>query len=118
MDVAVAEIDLEIATKVRQNMPCFEHRRNEVYSLSVIPKKLQPSTADFVFEKYPIPSETIFYQSDHSLAFTNIRCVVPGRILFKRLLFLFYSHYRNDKLDLTQLIILHNRCTCSLASTS
>lgn len=72
-------------------MPCFEHRRNEVYSLSVMPTKLQPSTADFVFEKYPIPNETIFYESDHSLAFTNIRCVVPGRILLK--VFVFYLRY-------------------------
>ncbi len=82
VDVAVVDIDLDIAAKVRKNMPCFEHRRNEIYSLSVTPEKLQPTTADFVFEKYPIPNETIFYQSNHSLAFTNIRCVVPGRILF------------------------------------
>lgn len=81
VDVAVTDIDLEIAVKVRQNMPCFEHRRNEIYSLTVMPEKLQPSTTDFVFEKYPIPNENIFYESDHSLAFTNIRCVVPGRIL-------------------------------------
>lgn len=83
MDVAVTGIDLDVAVKVRQNMPCFEHRRNDIYSLSVMPDKLQPSTAEFVFEKYPIPNETIFYESDHSLAFTNIRCVVPGRILFE-----------------------------------
>lgn len=76
------DIDLAVAVKVRQNMPCFEHRRNEIYSLSVVPEKLQPSTTEFVFEKYPIPNAAIFYQSNHSLAFTNIRCVVPGRILF------------------------------------
>lgn len=87
----MANIDLEIAVKVRQNMPCFEHRRNEIYSLSVMPQKLQSPTEDFVFEKYPIPNETIFYKSDHSLAFTNIRCVVPGRILLQDLLFLFYE---------------------------
>lgn len=79
VDVAVTDIDLGIAVKVRQNMPCFEHRRNEIYSLSVVPEKLQPPNTEFVFEKYTIPNETIFHQSDHSLAFTNIRCVVPGR---------------------------------------
>ncbi|XP_037032684.1 nitrilase and fragile histidine triad fusion protein NitFhit isoform X1 [Bradysia coprophila] len=81
VDVAVADIDLQVAVKVRQNMPCLEHRRNDIYSLSVMPEKFQPSTTDFVFEKYPIPVGTIFYQSNHSLAFTNIRCVVPGHVL-------------------------------------
>lgn len=80
--MAVADIDLQVAARVRQNMPCLEHRRNDMYSLSVMPGKFQPSATDFVFEKYPIPEGTIFYQSNHSLAFTNIRCVVTGRILF------------------------------------
>lgn len=81
VDVVVADIDLGVAAKVRQNMPCLEHRRHDIYSLSAVPGKLQPSSGDFLFEKYPIPEDTIFYQSNHSLAFTNIRCVVPGRIL-------------------------------------
>ncbi|KAJ6645366.1 Nitrilase and fragile histidine triad fusion protein NitFhit [Pseudolycoriella hygida] len=82
VDVAVTDIDLDVAAKVRQNMPCLEHRRNDIYSLSVMSKKfVSPSTKDFVFEKYPIPHETIFYESNHSLAFTNIRCVVPGHVL-------------------------------------
>lgn len=37
--------------------------------------------ADFVFEKYSIDARTIFYQSEHCVAFTNIRCVVPGHVL-------------------------------------
>lgn len=92
MDVAVTGIDLEVAGKVRQNMPCFEHRRNDIYSLSVIPDRVQQPATEFVFEKYPIPSETIFYQSAHSLAFTNIRCVVPGRILLNDFSFLCFKN--------------------------
>lgn len=101
VDVAIAEIDLTVADKLRKNMPCFEHRRNEIYSLTVKPKRMRPSITDnFLFEKFPIPNETVFYQSLHSLAFTNIRCVVPGRILFIALVRI-YIHticHQNDEL--------------------
>lgn len=34
-----------------------------------------------MFEKYPIDRQTIFFDSEHCVAFTNIRCVVPGHVL-------------------------------------
>lgn len=85
LDVAIAEIDLDKIEKIKLNMPCFNHRRHDIYSLTPleykneIPKK---QIEKFMFSKFEIPNETIFYESDKSLAFTNIRCVVPGRILF------------------------------------
>lgn len=80
-DIAIVQLDMDVITSVRQNMPCFKHRRDDIYTL--LPIEIVSSdggfTEDFVFEKYPIPTETIFYESEHSIAFTNIRCVVKGR---------------------------------------
>lgn len=68
-------------------MPCFSHRRPDVYSLDFHVQQL-PSDAPFIFEKYPVDRRTIFYETEHCVAFTNIRCVVPGHVLIatKRLL--------------------------------
>lgn len=80
-------LDPKVVDKVRRNMPCFEHRRNDIYSLlpvelSTIAQK-SDDAGEFLFQTYPIDRRTIFYQSPHSIAFVNIRCVVTGRILFR-----------------------------------
>lgn len=83
LEVQFVEIDLEKITKVETNMPCFQHRRADIYSLQVksfdylTPRALNES---FVFEKYPVDSGTIFYETQNTVAFTNIRCVVPGHV--------------------------------------
>uniref|UniRef100_A0A182T378 Nitrilase and fragile histidine triad fusion protein NitFhit n=1 Tax=Anopheles maculatus TaxID=74869 RepID=A0A182T378_9DIPT len=85
LDVVVAELDFEKLESVRTNMPCFEHRRDDVYNLST--RVGLPYTSSTISgEKYsfgdiPIPQETVFYVSEHCFAFTNIRCVVPGHVL-------------------------------------
>lgn len=81
LDVAIADIDLNNLEKVRQNMPCFEHRRNDVYTLAAISTYHVPSPVPEKFADFTIPIDTIFYRSEFSFAFTNIRCVVPGRKL-------------------------------------
>lgn len=78
--VIVVDIDLTKVQQVRNNMPCFDHRRDEVYLL----KDLQGNTTEVIQDSYDfggntIPKETVFMTSQHSIAFTNIRCVVPGR---------------------------------------
>lgn len=87
VDVATAEIDLTVIDKVRGNMPCLEHRRNDIYSLVPVDMKGIRFTEAFLFQTYPIHVDTIFYETEHSVAFTNVRCVVNGRIL----LMLLYS---------------------------
>lgn len=64
-------------------MPCFSHRRPDVYSLNFrVQNEYSISKGlPFVFEKYPIDYRTIFYETETCLAFTNIRCVVPGHVL-------------------------------------
>lgn len=81
--VAIAEIDNNYLAKVRQEMPVFKHRRNDIYSLNLLREKTNEINDDetFSFADKVIPGSTIFYRSRYSYAFTNIRCVVPGRIL-------------------------------------
>lgn len=87
-------IDVGELTAIRQRVPCFEHRRNDVYALAPLQLISPAKSIDekerlgvveneqmphFVFEKYPVPKSTVFYETPLCLAFTNITCVVPGR---------------------------------------
>lgn len=94
----IATIDLESLFKIRSRLPCFEHRRDNVYGLAgvrmIAPDKsidassaFKPvpiedeATPYFVFGKNPVPKSTTFFETPLSIAFTNITCVVPGRKL-------------------------------------
>jgi hypothetical protein len=82
LEVQLFEIDLEKITKVESNMPCFSHRRTDVYSLNFKTNlQLNDDGKPFIFEKYPIDRRTIFYETENTFAFTNLRCVVPGHVL-------------------------------------
>lgn len=91
------KIALDPLLDVRKRLPCFEHRRNDVYalaplrlisaekSINVTNSESKPvpiedeKTPYFLFEKYPVPKATTFLETPLSIAFTNITCVVPGR---------------------------------------
>lgn len=83
LEVRFVDIALENITKVEANMPCFQHRRDDVYTIDVMKTNVLPSEKPetFVFEKYPIDRQTIFLETELCVAFTNIRCVVPGHVL-------------------------------------
>lgn len=83
LEVQFVELDLEKITKVERNMPCFSHRRDDVYSIAMkTANSLESASSEpFMFEKYPIDRRTIFYETEFCVAFTNIRCVVPGHVL-------------------------------------
>lgn len=100
--VAVAEIDLDLVKKIRREMPCFQHRRNDVYDLCPVNIDVPPlnDNDNFKFADKIIPGSTVFYRSKHSYAFTNIRCVVPGRIL--KLIFSFFCVILKALLALTK----------------
>lgn len=93
----IAKIDLGPLENIKNRLPCFEHRRDDVYSLVPI-RMISPErsilgkcadsesvpiqdekTPYFMFEKYPVPKSTTFLDTQLSVAFTNITCVVPGR---------------------------------------
>lgn len=83
----LVDIDIAKLDKVRRNMPCFDHRRNDIYQLKLNEDSKQILTNNvtdngdkyFTFGENKIPIETVFFESALTFAFTNIRCVVPGR---------------------------------------
>lgn len=78
--VALASIDMELVANTRKNMPVFSHRRNDIYSLNMIrTRKDIEDEKIYAFADKAIPGSTVFYTSAYCFAFTNIRCVVPGR---------------------------------------
>lgn len=81
IDCKTVAINLKEMNDIRSRMPCFEHRRN-VYSLIPVNFVDRALTNEviFRFEKHIIPKSTIFFESGMSVAFTNICCVVPGRM--------------------------------------
>lgn len=85
LDVVIAELDFDKLANVRQNMPCFDHRREDVYNLSYVKgtARAETSGTKYNFGGIDIPQEMVFYTSEHSFAFVNIRCVVPGRKSFQ-----------------------------------
>lgn len=102
-------VDLEPLNDIRNKLPCFDHRRDDIYALHAIEiispeKSLQMTNADlksatiedektpyFIFEKHPVPRSTTFYETPLSIAFTNISCVVPGRMYKLHQLFFFFN---------------------------
>lgn len=78
--IGIATIDLNLVRKVREEMPVFSHRRNDIYNLNLAeePQKIEDSRI-YQFADKAIPGKTVFLVSQYSFAFTNIRCVVPGR---------------------------------------
>ena len=80
---AIAEIDDNLVSKIRRDMPVFQHRRDDIYSLKEISTSLAniSNREHYMFSNKVIKCSTVFYSTQHSYAFTNIRCVVPGRIL-------------------------------------
>ncbi|XP_033253229.1 nitrilase and fragile histidine triad fusion protein NitFhit-like [Drosophila miranda] len=81
LDIGTAKIDLSTLDSRYQSMPCFEHRRNDLYSLTAyIIRSREPDT-DRAFAENMVDKQTIFYESEHCFAFTNLRCVVEGHIL-------------------------------------
>lgn len=90
--LALAMIDLEYLNKVRREMPVFTHRRHEIYHQPTcvspsLPLSLPEEDAVFVFGQVTVRGWAVFYQSRHSVAFVNRKCVVPGR----KILYLFLS---------------------------
>ncbi|XP_038219957.1 nitrilase and fragile histidine triad fusion protein NitFhit isoform X2 [Zerene cesonia] len=96
---ALAEIDT--VREVRRNMPVFQHRRPDVYSLyalSLRKDRLPEHTENFapvenrtadaavdepanVFGHVKVPESCVFYKSKLTYAFVNLRCVIPGHVL-------------------------------------
>ncbi|XP_037933978.1 nitrilase and fragile histidine triad fusion protein NitFhit [Teleopsis dalmanni] len=79
--VATVEIDLSSILPIRKSMPCFDHRRGDIYCLTAYGTATFEPTEDRNFANNKILKETIFYESEHCYAFTNLTCVVEGHVL-------------------------------------
>ncbi|CAH2056156.1 unnamed protein product, partial [Iphiclides podalirius] len=100
----VVEMSPDRLADVRRNMPVFQHRRTDIYSLYTLSlrNKLLPehtsaphacesaegrtrdSTVDeptYVFGTARVPESCVFYKSRLTYAFVNLRCVTPGHVL-------------------------------------
>lgn len=89
------KIDTTPLENIRKHLPCFDHRRDDVYTVlpfqmisparSLLPMNEEfksneaNDTFKFIFETFPVPESTTFLESPLSIAFTNITCVVTGR---------------------------------------
>lgn len=80
--LAIATIDPNLILEVRKRMPVLEHRRNDIYSLSLTSHVDSIEQDHYLFSDKIVPASAVFYRTKFSYAFTNIRCVVPGRKFF------------------------------------
>jgi len=83
----LAPIDLSLIKTIRQAMPLECHRRYDIYpkmiSSTLCKKKSIEDFYEFKFGSSIVKGLQVFYKTQLCLAFTNIKCVLPGRILLK-----------------------------------
>lgn len=83
----MAPIDLSLIKSIRQSMPLECHRRYDIYpkmiSSTLCRTKSIEDFNEFKFGSSIVKGLQVFYKTELSLAFTNIKCVLPGRILFE-----------------------------------
>ncbi|XP_068621963.1 nitrilase and fragile histidine triad fusion protein NitFhit [Battus philenor] len=104
----IAEISPEKLAEVRRNMPVFQHKRSDIYSLYTlslrkkllsehVEKSANQSTSNektseivtsgtenepvLVFGAARVPESCVFFKSKLTYAFVNLRCVIPGHVL-------------------------------------
>jgi len=82
--LCVAEVDLGCLTKVRTDMPVWQHRRPDLYGRvggggagCISPD----DESSYQFGHVTISSAQVFYRSNLSIAFVNIKPVLPGHML-------------------------------------
>jgi len=65
-------------------MPAVEHRRPDLYATDLQKTLDVPCDDDiFTFGQVKVRGASVIAKSSLSYAFTNKKCVVPGRILFQ-----------------------------------
>jgi len=83
-DVCLAEIDLSLLAKRRRDIPIRNHKRYDLYALSPVtgPSSVPLDSAEYRFGPHPLKGSEIFYVTPgQTIAFVNIKPVVPGHVL-------------------------------------
>lgn len=93
----LAPIDLSLIKSIRQSMPLECHRRYDIYPKMIScakSNKLFDDSYEFKFgESAVVKGFQVFFRTELCLAFTNIRCVLPGRILFINFVFTYFGYF-------------------------
>ncbi|XP_060844615.1 deaminated glutathione amidase isoform X2 [Rhopalosiphum padi] len=81
----LAPIDLSLIKSIRQSMPIECHRRYDIYprmmSSTLCKNKSVEDSYEFKFGSSIVKGLQVFYKTQLCLAFTNIKCVLPGHVL-------------------------------------
>ncbi|XP_025203414.1 deaminated glutathione amidase [Melanaphis sacchari] len=81
----LAPIDLSLIKSIRQSMPLESHRRYDIYpkmiSNTICKNEPIEDSYEFKFGSSIVKGLQVFYKTQLCLAFTNIKCVLPGHVL-------------------------------------
>ncbi|XP_050427011.1 nitrilase and fragile histidine triad fusion protein NitFhit isoform X2 [Adelges cooleyi] len=80
----LAPIDLTLVNSIRATMPLVNHRRYGIYpKMSSTPWPYLPiqDSSEYKFGASTVKGFQVFCQTPLSMAFTNIKCVLPGHVL-------------------------------------
>ncbi|KAK2714404.1 nitrilase and fragile histidine triad fusion protein NitFhit-like [Artemia franciscana] len=80
--IAFAEVDLDYLKSVRTRIPVQSHKRPDIYLEKFSRQSPLPENdAEYQFGQVTLKGEIIFYVTKYTMAFVNLKCVVPGHVL-------------------------------------
>jgi len=79
-NIATAEISLDYIKNVRQSMPVWKHRRNDLYRV-LIPKITLRDEQVYTVGHAIVDPRNIVYKTMNTVAFLSRNSIVAGRIL-------------------------------------
>lgn len=79
-NIATAEISLDYIKNVRQSMPVWKHRRNDLYRV-LMPKITLGDEKVYTVGHAVVDAHNIIYKTMNTVAFVSRNSIVAGRIL-------------------------------------
>lgn len=80
-NIATAEISLDYIKNVRQSMPVWKHRRNDLYRV-LMPNIMLGDEQEYTLGHAVVDSNNVIYKTMKTVAFVSRNSIVAGRILF------------------------------------
>uniref|UniRef100_A0A6A7FV78 Nitrilase and fragile histidine triad fusion protein NitFhit-like isoform X2 n=2 Tax=Hirondellea gigas TaxID=1518452 RepID=A0A6A7FV78_9CRUS len=123
---AVAEVDLSSLIKIRNQMPCNQHRRQDLMTVSIASchsqsrllqlEQVPESIISHQFGTVTVPGDAIFLYSALSFAFTNLYPRSTGHIMVspRACVPRFKLLSAGELSDLAQMTVLSARLLCSV----
>ncbi|XP_074645419.1 deaminated glutathione amidase-like [Tubulanus polymorphus] len=80
--VCMAEIDIPFLHRIRQEMPLYTHHRHDLYGHMYVELFGEIDCKEtYRFGDHEIKSSQLFFRTSMTMAFVNIKPVVPGHVL-------------------------------------